>query len=200
MALAQHYGLPTRLLDWTSNAYVAAYFAASGAVRTSAHNNSNLCVWALLRMIVEFEGSKAMGDDLSRLPVKLITAPAADNPNLRAQQGLFLGYQQRDIYLNEQFISGSYDQLVAENLTFFPTSTPFLFRLTLPTSEAPELLRILSAHGINGSTVFPGLEGSVRAVLERQNWPDVDQWSLEGAAAQTNERMQAARDRMLGGN
>ena len=46
LAFAQHYGIPTRLLDWTRNATAAAYFAASG-VTEKGSSGDDLVVWAL---------------------------------------------------------------------------------------------------------------------------------------------------------
>jgi hypothetical protein len=40
--LAQHYGLPTRLLDWSESPLIGLYFAA-----TEGHEDRDGCVWAL---------------------------------------------------------------------------------------------------------------------------------------------------------
>jgi FRG domain-containing protein len=45
LALAQHYGLPTRLLDWTFSPLIAAYFAVADR---DPHESEPATIWALL--------------------------------------------------------------------------------------------------------------------------------------------------------
>jgi hypothetical protein len=176
---------------------VAAYFAASGAAEAGS-GEFDISVWALMRMVVEFEELVAPRQEgYTRLPVKMIRAPAADNPNLQAQRGLFLVHQEFAVDLEEEFRPEAYDQLLVSNLDFFASlrrsRTPFPFKLSLPASEAPELLRILAGHGIDAGSIFPGLAGAAKAVGELRLWPDPAQWSRELADAHLSERMKLAR-------
>jgi hypothetical protein len=48
--------------------------------------------------------------------------------------------------------------------------TPWMRMISAPHECAPRLLRILSSFGITGSTMFPGYEGVVRSMRERELW------------------------------
>ncbi|MEE3624148.1 FRG domain-containing protein [Nitrospirillum sp. BR 11752] len=77
LALAQHFGLHTRLLDWSTRSYVAAYFAISG----NLHDNrsDHIAVWAL-----DISAISNMGKWL-----EVVKVPGSNNINVAAQSGVF---------------------------------------------------------------------------------------------------------------
>ena len=148
MALAQHHGLPTRLLDWTNSPYIACYFAAAWAVSNAFKENERLALFALDL------------NDIYKVPgIRHIKVPGTTSVNLSSQAGSFILVDNFG-YRGEPFTSGiSLESKLSNQISF-------LKKVTLPRALAGELLLRCYKFGVSGASLFPGYDGIVRAMLE----------------------------------
>ncbi|TMA72599.1 MAG: FRG domain-containing protein [Deltaproteobacteria bacterium] len=167
-ALAQHHGIPTRLLDWTRKPFVAAYFAARDAARERFKNDAieptRLVIYAFKASVLELDYAERRERFTS-----IVAAPRHGNPNLHAQAGVFTVERLRRLSIGDPVDRRPFDeQLVAAARNYPDGEWPLLRVFTLPNRFSTELLWLLYLEGLTASAVFPGFNGVAETLKDEE--------------------------------
>jgi hypothetical protein len=153
--LAQHHGLPTRLLDWTSNALVALYFA------TASHTDTDSAIYCgdFKRMYL---GGKEVCGDARRVTV---------NPDKMSPFNISGVYCISPAHKHQRYVNQSGLFTLHDNPCKAIPESQLQMKYIIPASCKRRFQQILAAFGVTRLFLFPTVDNLVRDI--RDNWDDV---------------------------
>lgn len=146
---AQHYGMKTRLLDWTSNPLTALWFACSNEFKNDVDS-----VVYILKNAEVFLLDKSKEDSPFNKSKTKVLKPTLNNERIIAQAGWFTAHK---------------FSTTAKRFVDLRTNVEIknsLIEVVIPKEIKPEILESLNVFGINSQTLFPDITG----VCNQVNW------------------------------
>ncbi len=201
LSIIQHYGGPTRLLDFTESFYIAAFFAIDTALENSS-------VWAIneitLGNTVTFKTNGEVRSGTKKIikyaehyveeprndDLVLSLMPSRLNERLAVQKGKFLfpcntlkGFE-ANLCATYNF---SFDTLESKNATLLDVDElekiindiniwPSVIKISFSKRWYREAIRDLYAMNIDAASLFPGLEGFARSlnfIMQENDYADM---------------------------
>lgn len=171
LAMMQHHGAPTRLLDFTKSPFVAAFFALERATGDSAiYALDTPRLWTaaprfdprLTRDAIDlhvpgnFERWFAPGN----FPLVWLGEPSKMDHRLVAQSGLLA-------------VPGTLEKPLDTLLGAYDDAVPLIEKLVLDSALRAEAMHQLYRMNITQATLFPDLEGLARSIAYEleETWP-----------------------------
>lgn len=155
--IAQHHGIPTRLIDWTKNSFKAAFFSIAFSEQAPSEF---IAVWALNLKTTELT-LQGHGDSSGHKigfykPIRYLRT------FIHAQEGLFLWLPTAEVY---HICNGSWPSIES----IFNNSDIPIQKLMLPVSEVQELRRLLLKFNISHAHLMPSYDNISKTVLQALN-------------------------------
>lgn len=142
LALAQHHGLPTRLLDWTYSALIALWFAVREVPKD---NNKIAVVWLFIPNLEDYRSDIEEFGPLSNKITKIFR-PKIISRRISAQSAVFTVHKIIDGGRVVKF----------ENHKNYSTK---LLKIMIESKHFPAMRNELNTLGVNSASVFPDLVG-----------------------------------------
>ena len=178
ISLAQHYGLPTKVLDWTYDYKVGLYFALRDIIDLEKEDSDGV-LWAFNYKLFE---NNPFENDMFFNRLHFYRPEYDNNPNLRAQRGLFSfvidnvhnqnkqslediiiinELESKKEYNSEEWADFKDPRILPPQIKI---DKPIFYKFIIQKDKKPEMLKELYSEGYSEEFLFPGFEGVKKAM------------------------------------